>query len=454
VEPGELISDIDEGAVDTVLTVFPDLQGRLMGKRVTGHFFAKEVLEGEGGVHACNYLLAVDVDMTPLPGYRFANWEQGYGDVMARPDLRTLRRIPWLERTALVICDVVDEDSGEPVEVSPRRILQRQVERAAEAGYRVKIGAELEFFLFRDSYDEAAARGYQGLTPHSTYIEDYHILQTTKDEYLIRQIRNGMDGADVPVEFSKGEAGAGQHEINLVYADALEMADRHTVYKNGAKEIAALNDRSLTFMAKWSMDEVGSSCHLHSSLWSEDDDRCLTWDEDAPDGLSDVYRHFLGGLIAGGRELAWCAAPYVNSYKRYLPDSWAPTSLVWGRDNRTCGLRLVGHRDSLRLESRIPGADCNPYLAYAATIAAGLHGIEQAIEPPPAFVGNAYEAEGVPRVPATLVEAIELLESSEIARRSFGDGVHDHLVNTARQEWLVANRAVTDWELRRGFERL
>ena len=453
-KPADLREDIQQGEVDTVLTVFPDLQGRLMGKRVTGHFFAEDVLEGEGGVHACNYLLAVDVDMTPLPGYTFANWEEGYGDVMARPDLATLRRIPWLEKTALVICDLVDEHTGEPVEVSPRRILQRQVERAAEAGYRFKIGAELEFFLFRDSYEEAAAKAYRDLTPHASYIEDYHILQTTKDEYLIRQIRNGMDGADVPVEFSKGEAGAGQHEINLRYADALEMADRHTVYKNGAKEIAALNDRSLTFMAKWSMDEVGSSCHLHSSLWSADDDRCLTWDADAGDGFSDVYRHYLGGLLATGRELAWCAAPYVNSYKRYLPDSWAPTSVAWGYDNRTCGLRLVGHRDSFRIESRIPGADCNPYLAYAATIAAALHGIEQGIEPPPAFEGNAYEADDVDRVPGTLIEAIELFEASEVAPAAFGEEVHHHLVNTARQEWLTANRVVTDWELHRGFERL
>ena len=259
---------IGAGDVDTVLVVFPDLQGRLMGKRVTGHFLLDDVLATGGGVEACTYLLAVDVDMDPLPGYRFANWATGYGDFKLRPDLATLRLVPWLEKTALVLCDLLDQETGEPVEVSPRRILQRQIERAAAAGYSVKCGSELEFYLFKDSYDEAEAKGYDGITPHSAVIEDYHILQTTKEEYLIRQIRNAMDGAGVPVEFSKGEAGRGQHEINLCYSGALEMADRHTIYKNGAKEIAALNDRAITFMAKYSMDECGNSCHLHSSLWN------------------------------------------------------------------------------------------------------------------------------------------------------------------------------------------
>jgi glutamine synthetase len=423
--------------IDTVLTVFPDLQGRLVGKRVTRHYFDDHV--AGDGVHACNYLLAVDVDMTPLPGYEFANWEEGYGDVKAVPDMTTLRRIPWLEATALVMCDLVDDATGAPVEVSPRQILRRQVERAAAAGVGVvNIGAELEFFLFKDSYDEASARHYRGLTPHADHIEDYLILQTSRDEYLIRQIRNGMDGAGVPVEFSKGEAGRGQHEINLVYADALEMADRHAIYKNGAKEIAALNGRSITFMAKWSMAEVGSSCHLHSSL--SQGDSTGTW---------------LGGLLAAGRELTWCFAPYVNSYKRFQPDSWAPTTLVWGEDNRTCAFRVVGRDAARRVECRVPGADCNPYLAYAATIAAGLHGIENGLEPGPAFRGNAYEAAAdVPRVPTTLVEAIELFEASDVAVKAFGADVHAHLLNTARQEWAASNRVVTDWELERGFERL
>ena len=354
----QLKAKIGAGEVDTVLVTFPDLQGRLMGKRVTGDFFLDSVLGGS--IEACNYLLAVDVDMTPLPGYRYANWDQGYGDFSAVPDLATLRLTPWIDKTALVLCDLVEAEGDAPIEVSPRRILRRQVERAAERGYVINIGSELEFFLFRDTYEEAAAKGYQGLTPHSDWIEDYHILQTTRDEYVIRQIRNGMNAAGVPVEFSKGEAGRGQHEINTVYAEALEMADRHTVYKNGAKEIAALNGRALTFMAKYSMDEVGSSCHIHSSVWDEGAKRSLMWDAKQPDHLSKVFRGWLGGLVHASRELAWLFAPYVNSYKRFLPDSWAPTAIAWGHDNRTCGLRLVGHGPGYRVESRIPGADANP----------------------------------------------------------------------------------------------
>lgn len=445
-----LREQIGSGDVDTVLVAFPDLQGRLMGKRVTGHFFLDHV-EG-AGIETCNYLLAVDVEMTPMPGYRFANWEQGYGDMKAVPDLATLRPVPWLEKTALVLCDLVDDETGAPVEVSPRRILQRQVERAAAAGYTIKCGSELEFFLFRDSYEEAAAKGYAGLQPHSAVIEDYHLLQTTRDEYLIRAIRNAMDAAAVPVEFSKGEAGRGQHEINLEYADALEMADRHVIYKNGAKEIASLTGRSITFMAKYSMDEVGSSCHVHSSVWDGDGSTALMWDETATDQLSDVFRGWLGGLLATGRELAWLSAPTVNSFKRYQPESWAPTALAWGRDNRTCGFRLVGRGPSFRVESRIPGADVNPYLAFAATIAGGLHGIEHGLDPGPRCDGNAYEARDIPRVPETLVDAIAELEASEVAVKAFGTDVHEHLVNTARQEWIGFNRVVTDWERRRNFD--
>ncbi len=440
------------GEIDTVLVAFPDLQGRLMGKRVTGEFFLDVVVDGS--IEACNYLLAVDVDMTPLPGYRFANWDQGYGDVSAIPDLETLRLVPWLEKTALVLCDLVEEGTTTPVEVSPRQILRRQVARAAERGFLVNVGSELEFFLFRDTYEEAAAKGYRDLVPHSDWIEDYHILQTTKDEYLIRQIRNGMNAAGVPVEFSKGEAGRGQHEINTAYADALEMADRHTIYKNGAKEIAALNGRALTFMAKYSMDEVGSSCHIHSSLWSKNGKKSLMWDAKAPDHLSKPFRGWLAGLLHASRELSWLFAPYVNSYKRFLPDSWAPTAIAWGHDNRTCGLRLVGHGAGYRVESRIPGADANPYLAFAAVIAAGLYGIDHDLDLPDAFVGNAYEATDVPRIPSTLVEAIDLLRGSEVAAEAFGPDVHHHLLNTAEQEWRLANSVVTDWELRRNFERI
>jgi glutamine synthetase len=450
--PDELDALITDGTVDTVLVAFPDLQGRLVGKRVTGHYWLDHMSSGREPIHACNYLLAVDVEMNVVPGYAFANWDQGYGDMAARPDLTTIRRIPWLDATALVLCDLVDEHTGEAVEVSPRRILQRQVERAATAGYTVMFGSELEFFLFRESLDEAAAKGYADLTPHSQVIEDYHILQTTRDEYVIRAIRNGVDGAGVPVEFSKGEAGRGQHEINLVYSTPVEMADRHVVYKNAAKEIAAQHGRTVTFMAKYSEAEVGSSCHVHSSVWNADASESLMWDADAPDRLGNVFRGWLAGQIACGRELAWMFAPTVNSYKRYQPESWAPTALAWSIDNRTCGFRIVGHGRSFRLESRIPGADVNPYLAYAAVIAAGLHGIEQGLAPPPRFDGNAYAADDLPRVPSSLVEAIDAFAQSKVAVDAFGEDVHEHLLHTARHEWLAFGRAVTDWERRRNFD--
>ena len=442
---------IVDGQIDTVLVAFPDLQGRLVGKRVTATYWMEHMDAGFRPIHACNYLLAVDSEMTPLPGYDFANWEQGYGDIVMQPDLTTVRVIPWLESTALVLCDVLDEHTNEPIAVSPRQILKRQIERAAEAGYTTKFASELEFYLFRESVDEAAAKNYTNLTPHSQVIEDYHILQTTRDEYVIRAIRNGIEGAGVPVEFSKGEAGRGQHEINLVYADALEMADRHVIYKNGAKEIAGQLGRSITFMAKYSLEEVGSSCHLHSSVWSPAG-APLMWDADAPDHLSPVFRGWLGGQIACGQELAWMYAPTVNSYKRYIPESWAPTALAWSIDNRTCGFRIVGHEDSFRLENRVPGADANPYLAFAATIAAGLHGIEHGVDPGNRFDGNAYTAPELTRVPASIVEAIEAFAGSKVAVDAFGDDVHAHLLNTARQEWLSFTRVVTDWERRRNFD--
>jgi glutamine synthetase len=448
----DLEKKIHDDEIDTVLVVFPDMQGRFMGKRVMGEFFLHDVL-GDEGMHACNYLLTVDVDMEPLPGYRYANWDKGYGDFQLVPDLGTLRIVPWLEKTALVVCDVLSEE-GEIVEVAPRQILKRQLERAQAKGFTVMCGSELEFFLFKDSFDEAAAKGFIDLNAHADYIEDYHILQTTKDEYIIRQMRNGMQGAGVPVEFSKGEWGRGQHEINLVYADALEMADRHTIYKNGVKEIAALNNRAVTFMAKFTMQEAGSSFHLHSSLWNEGADESLMSDESGSHHMSETFRHYLAGQIAMGRELAWMYAPYVNSYKRYQPESWAPTALAWAPDNRTCGFRVVGHGKSLRVESRIPGADANPYLAFAATIVAGLHGIENRLEPVEPYMGNAYEATDVERVPWNIVEAMEELEGSEVAKKAFGDEVHFHLVHTAKQEWARFNQVITDWELQRCFERI
>src|SRR6476620_505035 len=428
----QLTAAVSAGDVDTVLVVFPDMQGRFMGKRVMGQFFLDAVLDGS--IEACNYLLAVDMEMTPLPGYRFANWEQGYGDFSAVPDVSTLRTVPWLDRTAMVICDLVDEHSRAPIDVSPRRILRNQLERATALGYQVKIGAELEFFLFKDTYAEAAEKQYQQLTPHSNWIEDYHILQTSRDEDLIRQIRNGMQAAGVPVEFSKGEAGRGQHEINLVYSEALEMADRNTIYKNGAKEIADLNGRALTFMAKYDMDDVGSSCHIHSSLWDKRGRKSLMWDPKSAHNLSPGFRHWLGGLLRASRELSLLFAPNVNSYKRFQPDSWAPTAVAWGLDNRTCGLRLVGHGPAYRVESRIPGADVNSYIAFAGVIAAGLYGIENQLDPGEGFVGNAYVDPDVEHIPSTLVEAIDLFKHSDVAKSAFGDEVHHHLLNSAEQE--------------------
>ncbi|MEO6988431.1 MAG: glutamine synthetase family protein [Aquihabitans sp.] len=450
-ELDRLRSMVADGSIDTVVVAFPDNQGRLMGKRVMGGYFIDVV--AEGSAEACNYLLAADVEMNPLPGYRSFNWDQGYGDFSLVPDLSTLRLLPWLEKTALVVCDLVDEGSREPIEVSPRAILRQQEARAKDLGFTVKIGAELEFFLFKDSYAEATAKRFHGLVPHSDVVEDYHILQTTRDEYVIRAIRNGIQAAGVPVEFSKGEAGKGQHEINLVYADATEMADRNTIYKNAAKEIADQHGRSVTFMAKYHMDEVGSSCHVHSSLWDQDG-RSVMWDNDAEHHLSPTFRHWLGGLVHASKELTLLFAPTVNSYKRFQPDSWAPTAMAWGIDNRTCGLRLVGHGQGYRVESRIPGADVNSYLAFAGVIAAGLWGIEHELDPGEPSVGNAYTDPTVEHIPSTIVEAIELFRHSEVARWAFGDEVHHHILNSAEQEWAAFNRTVTDWELQRNFEQL
>jgi len=451
-DASKLEEAIREGRMDTVLVAFPDLQGRLVGKRVTGSYWVDHMDGGFEPLHACNYLLAVDAEMNVLPGYTFANWDQGYGDMVVQPDLATIRTIPWLEKTALVLCDLADEETGEPIAVSPRRILQRQVERAAEAGLTVNFASELEFFLFRESLEEAAASSFTKLTPHSLVIEDYHILQTSREEYLIRAIRNGIEGAGVPVEFSKGEAGHGQHEINLVYSTPVEMADRHVIYKNGAKEIAGQHGRAITFMAKYSADEVGSSCHIHSSLWSNETAQSVMWDDAAEHHLSPAFRGWLGGQLACAYELAWMYAPTVNSYKRYQPESWAPTAIAWSGDNRTCGFRIVGHGQSFRLESRIPGADVNPYLAYAATIAAGLHGIEHGLDPGPRFEGNAYAAPELPRVPSSLAESVDAFAGSKIAAEAFGTDVHEHLLNTARQELAHFNAAVTDWERKRNFD--
>ncbi len=436
-----LQSAVANGEIDTVVTAFTDMQGRLMGKREHAQFFLEESVEH--GVEGCNYLLALDMEMDPQPGYAMASWERGYGDFHLRPDLATLRRIPWVEATALVLCDVLWED-GTPVVASPRQVLRGQVERARALGFEPMVGSELEFYLLKETYAEAHAKRYEELTPSVPYILDYHVLATTYDEPFIRQIRNGMVGAGIRVESSKGEAWPGQHEINFRYADALTMADNHVIYKNGAKELAQQNGCSITFMAKPDHTWIGNSCHIHCSLWRDG--------ENAFAGESEVFGQFLAGWIASSRELALFLAPTINSYKRYASGSWAPTTLAWGHDNRTCGFRIVGHGPSQRVETRIPGGDVNPYLAFAALIAAGLHGIEQGLELPPALEGNAYESDAE-RFPSSLREAVAALESGSVARAAFGDEVVDHYLNYGRVEQRLFDQVVTGWERERLFER-
>ena len=437
----ELEQAVADGSIDTIVVAFTDMQGRLMGKRLQGSFFLDEAIDH--GIEGCNYLLALEMEMDPVPGYELASWEGGYGDFTVRPDMATLRRIPWLEGTALVLGDVELAD-GSPVAPSPRQVLKRQVERAADAGFTAMFGSELEFFLFKETYEEARAKHYRDLTPSVPYILDYHILASTYDEPLLRLIRNSMEGAGIPVETSKGEAGPGQHEINFRYKDALTMADNHVVYKNGAKEIAHLNGCAITFMAKPYHEWVGSSCHLHSSLWRDG--------ESAFAGETDTFKQYLAGQIACLKELAIFVAPTINSYKRYAAASWAPTTLAWGHDNRTCGFRIVGHGPALRAETRIPGADVNPYLAFAALIAAGLYGIENELELPPPLEGNAYESDAE-QFPHSLREGIAALENGTMARQAFGDDVVDHYLNYARTEQSLFDSVVTCYERERMFER-
>jgi glutamine synthetase len=443
----ELRSEGEAGTIDTVVTAFTDMQGRLFGKRIEVEYFLDEVTEH--GVEGCNYLLALDMEMDPVPGYEMANWEGGYGDFGIVPDLTTLRRIPWLDRTALVLADVANHD-GSPVVASPRQVLIAQYERAREMGYVPYFASELEFYLYKESYAEAHEKDFSNLTPTIPYILDYHILATTMDEQYLGAIRRGMHGAGIPVEFSKGEAWYGQHEVNTRYADAVTSADRHTIYKNGVKEICFLNDISATFMAKPSEKDIGSSCHVHSSLFGDDDTSAFV---DGSGEETDVFRHYLGGMRSHARELALFIAPSINSYKRYATESWAPTSISWGRDNRTCGFRVVGHGQSRRAECRIPGADMNPYLGYAALLAAGLDGIENAIDPGPELKGNAYEEGEAEPFPSSLREAVDLWEGSEFAKRAFGESVHKHYLNYGRTEQRLFDEVVTDYERRRMFER-
>ena len=439
----ELKDLVATGEVDTVVVAFTDMQGRLLGKRLQAEFFVDEMDAGHP-VEGCNYLLALEMEMDPVPGYEIASWEQGYGDFGVTPDMATLRRIPWLEGTALVLGDVGWHD-GSPVQPSPRQVLRAQIERAESLGLTPMVGSELEFYLLKETYAEAHASGYTGLTPSVPYILDYHILATTYDEPLMRALRNGMQAAGMRVETSKGEAWPGQQELNFRFSDALTMADNHTIYKNGAKEIAFLHGCAITFMAKPFEDWIGNSCHIHSSLFRGDEAAFAS--DDA------LFGRWLAGQIACAKELAVFFAPTVNSYKRYAAGSWAPTTLAWGNDNRTCGFRVVGHGKARRVETRIPGGDVNPYLAFAALIASGLHGLEQELEAPPPLEGNAYESDAE-RFPSTLRDAIAALETGTMARAAFGDQVVDHYLNYARTEQGLFDRYVTDWERRRYFERI
>ncbi len=447
----QLVADIEAGEIDTVLAVFGDHAGRLVGKRIDGAFYL-DVVRREG-TESCDYLIACDIDNNPLPGFRWASYDQGYGDMRGVIDESTVRYLPWIDRTAMVMVDLVDVDTAAPVEVSPRRILQAQVDRATVAGYVPMIGSEIEFFLFKETYDEARELGYRDLTSNSSYVEDYHILQTTKEEDVLGTIRRGLAAAGMPVESSKGEAGRGQHEINLTYATAVEMADINLVFKNAVKEIAHSQGRSATFMAKPHFDDAGSSCHIHSSLWSPQGEALLHSDED-PHHMSQLFRWYLGGLMATARDFSLLMAPTVNSYKRFQPGSWAPTSIGWDVDNRTLGFRVVGHGNGLRVENRIAGADANTYHAFAATIAGGLYGIANHLEPGPPYSGNGYTATELVRVPATITEAIELWRVSEVAVECFGEEVHQHVLVHAESEWSAFNQTVTEWERSRYFERI
>jgi glutamine synthetase len=447
----ELKREVSTGAIDTVLVCQVDMQGRLMGKRFHAQFFVDNAWEE---THSCNYLLATDMEMETIEGFKSTSWESGYGDYVMKPDLSTLRRTPWLEGTALVLCDVLDHHDHKDVPHSPRAILKKQIARLEARDMKANMASELEYFLFNDSFETAQKRGYRNLKTASAYNEDYHILQTTKEESVTRAIRNGLYGAGITVECSKGEACSGQGEINVLYADALKTADQHVIIKNACKEIAWSKGRALTFMAKWSYDNAGNSSHVHQSLWSADGTKSLFHDPDEPHGMSKIMRHYLAGLLSHASEITYFLAPYINSYKRFAEGTFAPTKAIWSRDNRTAGYRLCGEQSkAIRIECRVGGGDLNPYLACAALLAAGLDGIEKELVLEDEFIGNAYNAGSVREIPKTLRDATLALDESELLRSTFGDDVIDHYVHAARYEQFEYDRRVTDWEVARGFER-
>ncbi|MBN9078047.1 MAG: glutamine synthetase [Rhizobiales bacterium 65-79] len=447
----QLKKAVANGGIDTVLACATDMQGRLIGKRFLAKYFVETAHEE---THGCDYLLANDIDMEPVPGYKAASWSRGYGDFVMKPDMATLRTIPWLEKTALVLCDVLDHHHHQDLPHSPRGLLKRQVARLKERGYLAYFASELEFYLFDETYRSAREKRWQDLDTASPYIQDYVIQLTTKEEGVMRAIRNAIEAAGIPVENSKGEWGPGQEEINVRYAEALEMADRHVILKNGCKEIAAQHGKAVTFMAKYDYGLAGSSSHIHNSLWSADGRTPLFHDKKAEFTLSELGRQWAAGQLKYAREFTWFLAPYINSYKRFQAGTFAPTKVMWSEDNRTAGFRLCGAGGKgVRMECRIGGADLNPYLAFAALIAAGLAGIDEKLELPKPFVGDAYQAARLPEIPKTLRDATEALAKSKMLKEAFGEDVVEHYVHTARWEQLEYDRRITDWELYRGFER-
>ncbi len=447
----QLKSAVASGEIDTVLTASVDMQGRLIGKRFVAQFFVDSAYEE---THGCNYLMADDIDMEPVPGYKAASWSKGYGDFVMKPDLSTIRPVPWLEKTALVICDAQDHHTREDLPHSPRGILRRQLKRLEERGYIAYFASELEFFLFSETYATARDKYWQKLDTASPYIGDYLIDITSKEEGYMRRLRNELSAAGIPIECSKGEWGPGQEEINGRYAEALEMADRHVFMKNGAKEIAHQEGKAVTFMAKYNYDLAGNSSHIHNSVWSADGKTPLFFDKNAPWTLSELGRQWSAGQIKYAREYTYFLAPYINSYKRFQAGTFAPTKIMWSEDNRTAGFRLCGEGSkAIRMECRIGGADLNPYLAFAALIAAGLAGLDEKLELQKPFVGDAYQASRLPEIPKTLRDATDTLNKSKLLRQAFGDDVVEHYVHTARWEQMEYDRRITDWELHRGFER-
>ena len=448
----ELREHVATGDIETIVVGFTDHYGRLLGKRYDAEMFVEDIVEG--GAHSCDYLLTTDMEMEPVPGYSFASWELGYGDFHLIPDFATLRIASWLEKSAFVLCDLQDEKTHERVAVAPRSVLRSQIDAAKALGYDAFAATELEHYLFRKSYREAQAQDFRDLSPAGWYLEDYHILQGTRTEDFHAAVRRHLKKSGVPVENSKGEWGAGQHEVNVRYAEVLAMADRHVVFKQCMKELADQMGVSVTFMAKFASGQAGSSCHIHMSLWRDGKnafpgDRTL-----GPLQCSDTFRWFLGGWIAHVPDVMVFYAPTINSYKRFVDGSWAPTRLAWSHDNRTAGFRVVGSGNGLRIECRIPGADCNPYLAFAAALASGLDGIRNRIEPPEHFSGDVYAARNLARVPYTLAEAADLFAASDFAKQAFGADVVEHYLHFYRSEQQAYNFAVTDWERRRYFERI